>query len=175
MSWRPYIKAGRLLNRWSLIAAVLVIIIIVGGVVIGLYYPRSQPIQIAMSTPPVPEGEIYIGGAVHNPGIYPFYAGDSLEDILRAAGGVADNADLSHVELKVMEEGAVAEFQKININTADAWLLAALPGIGDVRAQAIIAYRQQAGPFRDINELLNVEGIGIVTLDNIRDLITVGD
>jgi competence protein ComEA len=156
-------------------AAVLVIVIITGGVVIGLHYPRSQLIQITISTAPVSEGEVYIGGAVNNPGIYPFYAGDSLEDILRAAGGVADNADLSHVELSVATEGAVAEFQKININTADAWLLAALPGIGDVRAQAIIAYRQQNGPFRDINELLNVQGIGSVTLDNIRDLITVGD
>jgi competence protein ComEA len=168
-------KAGRLVNRWSLITAVLVIIIIAGGVIIGLNYSRSQPIQITMSSAPVPEGEIYMGGAVNNPGIYPFYAGDSLEDILRAAGGVADDADLSHVELKVMAEGMMAEFQKVNINAADAWLLTALPGIGDVRAQAIITYRQQNGPFRDINELLNVEGIGTITLDNIRDLITVGD
>jgi competence protein ComEA len=173
--WRPSIKAGRLLNRWSLVAAVLVIIIITGGVVIGLHYPRSQPIQITISTAPVLEGEIYIGGAVNNPGIYPFYAGDSLEDVLQAAGGVTDDADLSHIELKVMAEGTMAELQKVNINTADAWLLAALPGIGDVRAQAIMDYRQQSGPFRDINELLNVEGIGTVTLDNICDLITVGD
>jgi competence protein ComEA len=169
------VKAGRFFNRWSILAAILVIIIIAGGVVIGLDYRRSQPIEIIMSSTPVPEGEIYIGGEVNNPGIYPFYAGDSLEDILRAAGGVTGNADLTHIELSVSEKGEVAELQKININTADAWLLAALPGIGDVRAQAIIAYRQQNGPFRDINELLNIAGIGDATLEKIRDLITVGD
>jgi competence protein ComEA len=168
-------KSGRLFNRWSLVASILVIIIIAGGVVIGLNYRGSQPIAITMSPASVPEGEIYIGGEVNNPGIYPFYAGDSLEDILRAAGGVTGDADLGHVELNIAAKGTVAELQKVNINTADAWLLAALPGIGDVRSQAIITYRQQYGPFRDINELLNVEGIGAVTLDNIRDLITVTD
>jgi competence protein ComEA len=168
-------KTGRLFNRWSLTAAILVIIIIAGGIVIWSNNRRSQSIEIAMFPAPVPEGEIYIGGEVNNPGLYPFYAGDSLEDILQAAGGVTDNADLSHVELNIAEEGEVAELQKVNINTADVWLLAALPGIGDVRARAIIAYRQQNGPFRDINELLNVEGIGDITLDKIRDLITVSD
>jgi competence protein ComEA len=69
----------------------------------------------------------------------------------------------------------VAEVQKININTAGAWLLAALPGIGEARAGAIIAYRTENGPFRDINELLNVPGIGEATLENIRDLVTVAD
>jgi competence protein ComEA len=168
-------KAGRLFNRWSLVAAVLVIIIIAGGVIIGLNYRQSQPIAITLSPAPVPQGEIYIGGEVNNPGIYSFYADDGLEDILRAAGGVTGNADLSHIELNIVEKGAVVELQKVNINTAEAWLLAALPGIGDVRAQDIITYRQQRGPFRDINELLNVEGIGAVTLDNIRELITVTD
>ncbi len=168
-------KAGRFFNRWALLAAILVIVIIAGGVVIGLDYHRSQPIEISLSPSSTPEGEIYVGGEVNNPGIYPFYAGDSLEDILQAAGGVTGNADLSQIELSVPERGEVAELQKININTAEVWLLAALPGIGNVRAGAIVAYRQQHGPFRDVNELLNIEGIGTVTLDNIRDLITVGD
>ncbi len=168
-------KAGRFFNRWSVLAVALVIIIIAGGTVIGLDYRPGQPIEIQMSSAPAPAGEIYVGGEVNNPGIYPFSANDTVEDILRAAGGVTDNADLSQVELDIPEKGMAAELQKININTADAWLLAALPGIGDVRAQAIIAYRQQNGPFRDINELLNVEGFGAVTLDKIRDLITVGD
>lgn len=164
---------GRFLNRWSLAAAVLVIIIIAGGVVIGLNSGRSQPIEISLDPAPAPEGEIYVTGAVNNPGIYPLEPGDTLEDVLRAAGGATGDADLSRIELSIPEMGEMAEPQKVNINTADAWLLAALPGIGEVRAQAIIAYRQQNGLFRDINELLNVEGFGAVTLDNIRDLITV--
>jgi competence protein ComEA len=168
-------KASKLFSRWSVLAVILVIIIIAGGVVIASDYRRSQPVEIIMASTPVPEGQIYVGGGVNNPGIYPFYAGDTLDDILQAAGGLTDNADISQIELSVPEKGEVAEFQKININTADAWLLAALPGIGDVRAEAIVAYRQQNGPFRDINELLNVEGIGTVTLEKIRDLITIAD
>ena len=143
--------------------------------VIGTSYHPTRPIEIIMSSIPSPEGEIYIGGEVNNPGIYPFLVGDTFADILRAAGGVTDNADLSHIELKVPEKGEAAELQKININTAAAWLLAALPGIGETRAEAIVAYRHENGPFRDVNELLNVEGIGAVILENIRDLITVTD
>jgi len=168
-------KAGRFFNGWTLLAAILVVIIITGGVVIGLKYGRSQPIEISLSPAPALEGKIYIGGEVHNPGIYPLYTGDSLEDVIGAAGGITDNADLSHIELIISEKGEVAALQKVNINTADAWLLAALPGIGDVRAQAIVAYRRENGPFRDVNELLKVAGIGNATLENIRDLITVGD
>ncbi|MGD0353399.1 MAG: ComEA family DNA-binding protein [Dehalococcoidia bacterium] len=51
----------------------------------------------------------------------------------------------------------------------------ALPGIGPGRAQAIVDYRSQNGPFRRIEDLLNVEGIGESTLDRMRDLITVED
>jgi competence protein ComEA len=152
-----------------------VAVIITGGVVIGSKNGRSQPVEISLNPAPAPEGEIYIGGEVNNPGIYPFYAGDSLQEVLRAAGGLTGNADPGCIELLIPGKGQVAEFQKVNINTADVWLLAALPGIGEVRARAIIAYRLENGPFRDINELLNVEGLGAVTLENIRDLITVGD
>jgi len=166
-------KAGRFFNGWTLLALVLVVIIITGGVVIGSKYSRSQPIEISLAPPHELEGKIYIGGEVNNPGIYPLYTGDSLDEVIRAAGGVTGNADLTYIELIVSGQGEGAMPQKININTAEAWVLAALPGIGDVRAQAIIAYRQQKGLFRDINELLNVEGIGPVTLDNIRDFITV--
>jgi competence protein ComEA len=99
--------------------------------------------------------------------------GDTLEDVIGAAGGVTGDAEPDYLELIVPGRGEVAELQKININTADVWLLSALPGIGDVRAQSIVAYRLENGPFRDIDELLNVEGIGAVTLANIKDLITV--
>ena len=62
----------------------------------------------------------------------------------------------------------------VNINTADADTLTALPGIGQVLAKRILAYRQQNGPFRAVEEITNVEGIGEKKAEAILDLITVG-
>jgi competence protein ComEA len=61
------------------------------------------------------------------------------------------------------------------VNSAEPWLLEALPGIGRGKAQAIAEYRNKHGPFRRIEDLLNIEGIGEPTLNKIRDLITVED
>ena len=62
----------------------------------------------------------------------------------------------------------------VNINTADADTLTALPGIGRVLAERILAYRQQNGSFRAIEEITKVEGIGEKKAEAILDLITVG-
>lgn len=62
----------------------------------------------------------------------------------------------------------------VNINTADADTLTALPGIGRVLAERIVAYRQQNGFFRVIEEITKVEGIGEKKAEAILDLITVG-
>lgn len=62
----------------------------------------------------------------------------------------------------------------VNINTADADTLTALPGIGKVLAERIVAYRQQNGPFRAIEEITNVEGIGEKKAEAIFELIAVG-
>ena len=62
----------------------------------------------------------------------------------------------------------------IDINRADAEQLTALPGIGEVLARRIVAYREENGRFLSTQELQNVEGIGEKRLDAILDLITVG-
>lgn len=62
----------------------------------------------------------------------------------------------------------------VNINTADVDTLTALPGIGRVLAERIVAYRRQNGSFRAIEEITNVEGIGEKKAEAILDLITVG-
>jgi len=64
---------------------------------------------------------------------------------------------------------------KININTAYAELLDTLPGIGPVLAQRIVEYREKNGPFQDVSQLSNVEGIGNEKLVAIYDLVTVED
>lgn len=62
----------------------------------------------------------------------------------------------------------------VNINTADVDTLTALPGIGRVLAERIVAYRRQNGSFRAIEEITNVEGIGEKKAEAILELITVG-
>ena len=73
--------------------------------------------------------------------------------------------------------GASAEetSQKININTADASLLATLPGIGPKLSQSIVAYRDENGPFGDIEDLRNVGGIGEKRFEAIKELVKTGN
>jgi competence protein ComEA len=167
--------AGKFYHGWTLMVILLVAIIVAGGIVIWSRCHQSQPVEIFMVPEQEPNGEIYIGGEVNNPGFYPLEAGDSVEDIIRVAGGNTDKADLNQIGLYIqgLQEGEPP--QKVNINSAEAWLLEALPGIGQVRAQAIIDYRQKNGPFLNINELANVEGISTATYEKIKHLVTVAD
>ncbi len=141
--------------------------------------------------------KVYIVGAVRYPGVIEVEEGSRLIDVLELAGGATEEADLERVNLalrvqdegmykipKIGEElseqspallGAISkqEQQKININTADEATLDTLPGIGPSKAKRIIEYREQNGPFKSIEELKNVSGIGEKTFEQLKDLITV--
>jgi competence protein ComEA len=164
-------------DRFYLFATIfLLVAAIAGGVMLAVQHSRSQPVEIVLSQtePPQQSGEIYIGGAVANPGIYPWQEGDTIQALLLDTG-VEPDADLSHIEIYVPREGETSLPQKIDINRAEPWLLEALPGIGEVTAQAIVDYRNENGPFQRIEDLLKVKGIGEGTLDKIKDFITVSD
>jgi competence protein ComEA len=162
---------------WTLIIVLLIAITIAGTIVAWIRYRPGQPVEIALPPAQEAEGTICIEGAVTSPGSYPLKAGDTVADLIQAAGGTTTDASLSELELRIHipVAGEAPQPQKININRAEVWLLMALPGIGEVKAQAIVEYRQQNGPFRNINELTRVEGIGTATYDRIKDLITVTD
>jgi len=165
-------KANRF---WTLIIIFLIAVIIVGSLIAWSKYLPNRPIEILMSPAEEWQGEVYIDGAVNNPGAYPLTTEDAIKDIIQAAGGTTTEADFNQIRLYIPKTGEAEPPQKVNINRAEAWLLQALPGIGEVRAQAIIDYRQQNGRFRHINELTKVEGIGTATFENIKHLITVDD
>lgn len=128
--------------------------------------------------------------------------GSRVEDAIEAAGGPTDNANLEAVNLaQLLQDGDRIEVPAkvsvdevgeenasntepvssptrnapriVNINEADLDELTTLPRIGETTAQRIIDYREANGPFETIEDLVNVEGIGEGTLDNLRDLITV--
>jgi competence protein ComEA len=85
------------------------------------------------------------------------------------------NADTFQVALNIQSANTQSAAPKININRAEAWLLQALPGIGETKAGTIVAYRQANGPFRTTAELMKVSGIGESLYNEIRDYITVND
>ena len=87
------------------------------------------------------------------------------KDGLAASGRDVESVEAAHSN----GSGAV----KIDLNDANVELLKTLPGIGDMRARAIVNYRDANGDFASVDALLDVNGIGIATVDNIRELVTV--
>ncbi|MEZ5455320.1 MAG: helix-hairpin-helix domain-containing protein [Lysobacteraceae bacterium] len=70
---------------------------------------------------------------------------------------------------------AFATAGKVDINSADAaTIAAALNGVGPAKAEAIVAYRTEHGPFKSIDQLVEVRGIGLATVDKNRELIVLG-
>jgi len=151
---------------------VLLAVIAAGTVFIIHRYDQPVPLEIQLLPPVTVVGDIYISGGVAVPGWYPIFPGDTIEDLVAAAGGCTESLPVTF-SLSVLSGGETP--QKVNINVAESWLLCALPGIGETRAQAIINYRTEQGGFRDVDELLNVEGIGPGTLTNLRQFVTVGE
>lgn len=135
---------------------------------------------------------VYVCGAVNSPGVVALEPGSRVEDALEAAGGFADAADRSCVNLAARvtdgeqiyfpteEEALAPEGQRrtadtglVNINTADAAQLCTLPGIGASRAEDIIAYREENGGFQTEEDIMKVSGIKTAAYDKLRDKITV--
>lgn len=71
----------------------------------------------------------------------------------------------------VMQQAYAAD--KLNINTATVEELQQMSGVGQTRANAIVEYRQQHGPFAQVDDLLEVEGIGESTLNRNREILIV--
>jgi competence protein ComEA len=71
--------------------------------------------------------------------------------------------------------GKPAPAGKVNINTATAQQLTALPGVGEKLAARIVEYRQKAGGFKAVTELMNVQGVGEKNLAKIQAFLTIAD
>ena len=69
----------------------------------------------------------------------------------------------------------VASTGTVNLNSATAAQIASLPGIGAKTADLVVQYRQKNGPFKKIEEIMNVKGIGEKSFLKLKPLITVGD
>ena len=122
--------------------------------------------------------------------MYTANEGSRLEELIEAAGGPTEDADLTAINLalRVSDEDhwhiprvgeparntaaqVSTQSKRIDVNSADETLLITLPGIGEVKAQAIIRHREANGPFASPEDLLAVRGIGPATLEAILDLV----
>jgi competence protein ComEA len=165
-------KTGRLRTGLLLL---LMVIIVAGGAAAWSRYEPGRTVEIIETQGQEWDGTVYVGGAVNLPGYYPFTYEDTIESLVRAAGGTADGESPAEITLVLGETGETSQPQKINLNQADAWLLEALPEIGETLAARIIDYRTANGDFNNTRELMLVEGIGPAVYEKIKDLVTVSE
>lgn len=146
--------------------------------------PRGEAVTL-LPTPTPGLVTVYVSGAVASPGVYSLPDGSRVDDAVKAAGGFIVGAEQDRINLAtLLEDGQQIEVPgvistsrisagRVNINTATASELDALPGIGPTAAQAIVDYRLQNGPFQAVQDIQNVPGIGPATYDRIRNFITI--
>ena len=188
------------LTRW-LVAGVAVVIV-AGVAFVGwrsssapaeLDLPRATPAGAAASpVTSAPPATAHAAGAIARPGVYRLPPGARVTDLLDAAGGPAADADLDQLNLAApvgdgeriyvphkgevappVAGGVAAPAGPVDVNRASADELDALPGVGPATAQAIIDYRTKNGPFRRVDDLLEVPGIGDAKLATLRDKVKV--
>lgn len=139
---------------------------------------------------------VYVHGAVKKPGVYVLHSGDRVYQAVDMAGGMTSDAEKKTLNLAetVSDEQDIYIMTKkeydekyesndkekqsmsetlVNINTADSKMLMSLQGIGEAKAVAIIAYREENGLFTSKEDIKKVSGIGDSTYTNIKDLITI--
>lgn len=149
----------------------------------------AAPTIGAAPTPASTEVVVAVAGLVARPGLVTLPAGSRVADAIAAAGGVtrrraAESVNLARVLVdgeQILvggEPGATAATTLtapplLDLNAADGPALEGLPGIGPVISGQIIAWRQANGPFRSVEELGEVSGIGEATLARLRPLVRV--
>jgi competence protein ComEA len=141
-----------------------------------------------------------VKGQVKKPGVYSSSQGERVIDVINRAGGITENADESQVNFAEHVQDAMVIYipakgeegleiagtsitpsgsgssgkpGMINLNKADVNELQTLPGIGPAKAASIIEYRETNGPFKAVEDLKNISGIGEKTFEKLKELISV--
>lgn len=188
-------RAVRLLlpDRASLRAVLLVVVL--AALVVGWMWWQGRPrpvvpapqaiaesVALSSGQPTVGEVVVHVTGSVKAPGVVRLPAGSRVEDAIRAAGGARSPKALDSVNLaRILVDGEQivvgatptsaaggSADAGINLNQATASQLEELPGVGPVLAQRIVQWRTANGPFRSVEELGEVSGIGDALLSQIR-------
>ncbi|WP_295746103.1 helix-hairpin-helix domain-containing protein [uncultured Limosilactobacillus sp.] len=145
-------------------------------------------------------GKVFVDvkGAVNKPGVYELRRGSRIAEAVNQAGGFRPDADNNQVNLAKQvndqqmiyipmkgeqvapNDGSLASGQQadsnsqvVNLNTATKEQLTTITGIGDKKADLILAYRQQHGQFSRVEDLKNITGFGDKTIAKIKDQLSV--
>ena len=152
--------------------------------------PRQEPVPVATSAtsaaPSPSELVVAVSGHVVRPGLVRLPPGARVADAIQAAGGAIPGTDLSTLNFaRRVNDGELIAVgipaaaadpafpAKVNLNTATLAELDTLPGVGPVLAQRIIDHRTKRGPFRTVEDLRHVDGIGEETFARLKDLVVV--
>jgi competence protein ComEA len=190
------------LGRREMVLLVVLGLALLGGAGLWYARSLPRPVEVRAGPAAVAPSPtqarlfVHVAGWVRRPGVYELREGDRVIDAIERAGGPKKGADLGGLNLAALlvdaqqvlvprtapavgpaAEAPTAQAPEgstlINVNVASAEELETLPGIGEVLAATIIEYREENGPFTTVDQLVEVSGIGEVTLEEIRDLVTV--
>jgi competence protein ComEA len=153
---------------------------------------QAEPIQETVNI------IVDVKGQVKTPGVYTSSQGERVIDVINRAGGLTENADESRVNFAEHVQDAMVIYipakgedgseiigspsnlnnggssqTKINLNKANETELQNLPGIGPSKAAAILEYREKNGPFKRVEDLKEISGIGDKTFEKLKDIISV--
>ena len=199
-TWREKLQdlAARREQAWPLLLLVgalgLFAVVIAGGDAPAQVAPPAAASAPSAASPAPMRGPVlvHVAGAVRQPDLYEFPEGARVADAIETAGGPLAKADLDALNLAeplvdgaqvlVPKKGdpattpasgpAATEATAIRLNSADQTQLETIPGIGPVTATAILEERDRIGGFDSIDQLLDVDGIGPATLEDIRSYVT---
>ena len=178
--------------RAALVLVAGVLVVVVGANFMGSLAPAPVPLPVAVGSEldSVSQREntvmVHVVGAVAEPGVVSLPESSRVQDALALAGGALEDADLRSVNLAravfdgeqivVPRRGDPFESSPgasglISLSQADQASLETLPRIGPATAERIIAWRESNGPFRSVEDLLAISGIGPATLEGLADLV----
>jgi len=171
--------------RGEQLALLLGIAALVAGGIVLLAVRRPVPPVRMLEPPAISEIVVQVDGEVVRPGLYRLPPGARVADAIRFAGGITAGADPDAINaarplrdgerVRVAARGREPQTdgspRAVNVNTASAPELESLPGIGPVLARRIADYRRSHGPFRRLEDLLQVQGIGPALLRRLRGVV----
>lgn len=190
--------------RWRAAAVAVVVVLAGAGIWVltrpadvgpplEFVLPTVAPIPVPSAAPSPGSVVVHVAGAVARPGLVELAPGSRVADAVDAAGGPTSGADLDRVNLALpvndadhvhipavgeptisLSAGPATESDPLDLNRADEAALDELPGVGPATAAAIVAHREEHGPFTSITALQEVPGIGPAKLEQLRDLVRIG-